>query len=175
MNISNIQGEFFTKMQEIWNPHIKYIFLSGSQIYSQSLLNSDMDFLMVLHNSIYDTDYKNLRIKSNNFYFNFSEKYGLPVDRIFPGEIISEEMLKYVKMGGGYTPRKSRINLPLENYKDSDWLNCPKLEYLCWRSMFFFTNEENLFCYDREIFNKDRVESIFPLLLFLIKNNTTFM
>lgn len=169
-----IKEEFREALFDAFGFYNRFALFSGSFLY-QSLDElrgkSDVDIIAVLDDSVLDDqDYLERRRFFNHTYVDIHRKYGLEPDTFFPGEIISSSMLEETKQGRGFK-RDSNV-LEYENMtgNDEEWINNPDLEYRCWRSMFFFTNDSGIIFGDYEDIIESRKKVIFPLLAYFYRN-----
>lgn len=162
MNTQSITKIFKNTIESYFGNSLEFAFFSGRMAFGiLEKGKSDIDIVIVMNDNGL-RNFKNLRRKFVDFYFNVHKKYGLVPDSLWPGEFLTILQLEEALKGRGFDIVKGRLDL-LNAVNDSDW--CYDRMYRIWLVMIYLSK---FLAGDKELYETFRSNASMLILKFLI-------
>ncbi len=161
--ISDVKEEFALALK-IFGQDLYFATLTGTYAYGDFSKESDIDIFAVLKPSNASKELLEKRKAFTEEYFRIHKKFNLKPDYLFPGEIISKDMLNDALKGRGFDVSYGLPYLkPITT--EEEWT--PEREYRCWLSMAAFNNNQFIEG-NKEEFQKARIAAASEISKFLL-------
>lgn len=137
-SLGKLQDDIVSSAQKIFGEYITNILLTGSVPYGGGVLGqSDLDIVIILRDDFLgDQTHHEIYTRCRAFAFEYlriHDQYGFRPDTLFPGEFLTESMVRDTVEGRGFSVKNSRLFLPKTS--NDYYLESAETWFQAWLSM----------------------------------------
>lgn len=117
-DVELISNDFSQVIHSLFNDQLDFFFFSGSVAYGGGRLkHSDIDVAVVLKKPTSETALKEHSISTYiqfaKAYTRINKKYSFIPDDVFPGELLTQDLIEEAIRGRGFSVKDSQLHLPI--------------------------------------------------------------